>query len=133
MSLLSSKLVFANSYKVIELLMNKLSAEFEVSVPIDSSFVIILFTSVISESSLSMTKSKDSQFIDVDLLDNLRFIERIEEEMELKSPNKSSRSPTLSSSVSDVLKISSNDSFNNVVCSLKFLTEISANRIADVI
>ena len=131
--MLSSKLVFANSYKVIELLMNTLRAEFEVFVPIDSSFVMILFTSVINASSRSMTKSKDSQFNDVDLFDNLLLMERMEEEIVLKSPIKSSRSSNLSSSGSDVLKISSNDSFNTAVCSLKFLTDVSAKRIACVI
>ena len=131
--MLSSKLVFANPYKVIALLMNKLRAEFPVFVPIASSLVMILSTNVISESSLSMTRSKDSQLIDVDLFDNLLLVDRIEAETLLKSPSKSSRSSNLSASVSAVLKISSNDSFNIVVCSLRFLTDMSAKRIADVI
>ena len=113
--------------------MNKLRAEFPVFVPIPSSLVMILSTNVISESSLSMTRSKDSQLIDVDLFDNLLLVDRIEAETLLKSPSKSSRSSNLSASVSAVLKISSNDSFNIVVCSLRFLTDMSAKRIADVI
>ena len=110
--------------------MNKLRALFPVFVPIASSLVMILSTNVISESSLSMTRSKDSQLIDVDLFDNLRLME---EETLLKSPSRSSRSSNLSASVSAELKISSNDSFNIVVCSLRFLTDVSAKRIADVI
>ena len=131
--MLSSKLVFANPYKVIALLMNKLRAEFPVFVPIASSLVIILSTNVISESSLSMTRTKDSQLIDVDLFDNLLLVDRIEAEILLKSFSKSSRSSNLSASVSAVLKISSNDSLNIVVCSLRFFTDVSARRIADVI
>ena len=113
--------------------MKILRTVFEVSVPIDSSFVMIRITNAISDSSSSTTKSKDSQFIDVDLFDNFLFMERMEAEIVLKSPNKSSRSSTWSCSVSDVLKISSNDSFNTAVCSLRFFTDVSANRMADVI
>ena len=114
--------------------MNVFRAEFEVSVPIDSSFVMIFITNVISDSCSSTTISKDSQFNDVDLFDNLLLMGRIEAEIVLKSPNKSSRSSNLSWSVSDVLKISSNESFNSAVCSLNLLfTDLSTKRMADVI
>ena len=131
--MLSSKLIFEKLYEDIELLMNVFRAEFEVSVPIDSSFVMIFITNAISESSSSTTISKDSQFNDVDLVDNLLLIERSEAEIVLKSPSKSSRSSNLSWSVSDVLKISSNDSFKTLVCSLRFFTDVSARRMDDVI
>ena len=70
---------------------------------------------------------------DVVLLDNLLFIVRMDTETLSKSPNKSSSSSDLSVSVSDSLKMSSNDSFNIEVCMLRFLTEVSDKRIAEVI
>ena len=131
--MLDCKLVFANPYKVIALLMNEFRAALEVFVPIDSSLVRIVSTNVIRESSSSRIKSKDAQFNDVVLLDNLLFIVRMDTETLSKSPNKSSISSDLSVSVSDVLKMSSNDSFNIEVCMLRFLTEVSDKRIAEVI
>ena len=131
--MLDCKLVFANPYKVIALLMNEFRAALEVFVPIDSSLVRIVSTNVIRESSSSRIKSNDGQFNDVVLLDNLLFIVRMDTETLSKSPNKSSISSDLSVSVSDVLKMSSNDSFNIEVCMLRFLTEVSDKRIAEVI
>ena len=113
--------------------MNEFRAALEVFVPIDSSLVRIVSTNVIRESSSSRIKSNDAQFNDVVLLDNLLFIVRMDTETLSKSPNKSSISSDLSVSVSDVLKMSSNDSFNIEVCMLRFLTEVSDKRIAEVI
>ena len=113
--------------------MNEFRAALEVFVPIDSSLVRIVSTNVIRESSSSRIKSNDAQFNDVVLLDNLLFIVRMDTETLSKSPNKSSISSDLSVSVSDSLKMSSNDSFNIEVCMLRFLTEVSDKRIAEVI
>ena len=111
--------------------MNSFRAELAVFVPIDSSFVMISTTRLISESSSSIIKSNESQF-NV-FLANTILLDPVDVETVSKRLIKSfSDFDNFESELASVMR-SSNVIFSIAVCSLRFFTEASTNKVVDVI
>ena len=111
--------------------MNSFKAELAVFVPIDSSFVMISSTRLISESSSSIINSKESQF-NV-LFANPILLDPVDVETVSKRLIKSFNDfESFESELASVIR-SSNVFFSITVCSLRFFTEASTNKVVDVI
>jgi len=111
--------------------MNSFKAELAVFVPIDSSFVMISSTRLISESSSSIINSKESQF-NV-FLANPILLDPVDVETVSKRLIKSfSDFDNFESELAAVMR-SSKVFFSIAVCSLRFFTEASTNKVVDVI